>query len=141
MKKTMSSITLLSCILFIITSCVPNQESNLEVVEIKDDSGNLAEKYSRKKSNFFKEGANTKYFPNGKIMEEASYVNDTLEGKRSLFYENGQLQFEEHYTKGQFDGKYTAWYEDGKMELEGLYVAGKMSGDMKTGNSRRRGAT
>ena len=104
--------------------------SDLERVEDTDSYGYL-EMYSRRKSNYAKEGLYTKMDPEDRIVEESFYHNDTLDGPRILYYESGDTQIIENYTKGQFEGIYKAFYENGQLELEGNYEYNSMTGEWK----------
>jgi antitoxin component YwqK of YwqJK toxin-antitoxin module len=112
--------------LFFLIGC-----SDLETTEVKDENGNVIEKYTRRKTDFAKQGMYQAFSPEGTLMEEANYVNDTLDGERRLYHENGKVQIKEQYDQGQFVGAYQTFYENGQMELEGTYTEGAMNGEWK----------
>ncbi len=96
--------------------------SDLEVVSMKDEYDNTVE-YSRKKSDFAKQGLYLRKDTLGRIIEAANYENDTLHGSRIIFYvETGTRQIVEHYSHGNFDGLYQVFHPNGKLEQEGNYV-------------------
>jgi len=114
------------CFLFslvLIFSC----NSKLETIETKDEYG-YAIKYSRKKTDFAKQGLYTKYYPSGGLYEEANYVNDTLHGERKLYYENGNLEIVENYDHGLFTSTFNRYFENGDLQLEGFYENNKATG-------------
>ena len=55
--------------------------SDVETVENRDDQGRM-ERFSRRKKDFAKQGLYQKFYPDGKLSEEAHFVNDSLEGVR-----------------------------------------------------------
>jgi antitoxin component YwqK of YwqJK toxin-antitoxin module len=112
--------------LTVLTAC-----SDLERVEVKDANGVVTERYSRRKSDYAREGKFEKFSASGIKVQEANYANDLLEGQRTIFWDNGKPQYIEHYRGGQFEGVYQAFHENGKMKLEGHYVAGEMTGTWK----------
>lgn len=103
-------------------------KGKLEVVENKDENGNLIELYNRSTEDFSKQGAYIKYAPAGNAIEEAHYINDTLHGKRVLYFDNGKPQIVENYVMGEFVGLYQAYYSNGQLELSGKYANGAMEG-------------
>jgi len=104
--------------------------SNLEIVEKTDAYGNI-ERYSRRLSDYAKEGAYSLISPEGNVLETANYLNDTLHGSRVLYFETGDTQIVERYEYGLFAGPYQTYYEGGSMELEGEYIANSMEGTWK----------
>lgn len=110
----------------LIVSC----KSKLEMVETKDEDGYTI-KYSRKKQDYAKQGKFSKYYPDGKLYEEANYENDTLHGERRIYYKNGKLELLETYDHGDFTSPYVKYYETGKPKLEGSYENNVASGIWK----------
>ncbi len=100
--------------------------NNTEMVESKNDSGNILERYSRKVDNYDRHGIYQRFYANGTIEEEAYYQNDTLEGQRILFYETGDTLIIEHYQKGIFHGDYYSFHSNGAIESKGQYLNGVM---------------
>lgn len=105
--------------------------NDLETIKVKDDSGRLTEKYTRKKTDFAKQGTYISYYESGKKFEEANYKNNVLDGQRTMFYENGKPQIIENYKDGEFEGLYQSFYENGQLQLEGKYVNNAMNGEWK----------
>ena len=104
--------------------------NDLETVKTKDDSGYTIQ-YTRKKTDYAKQGKYKSFYPSGKLYEEAEYHNDTLHGQRRLYFENGQVEVLETYQHGQFVSPYRKFYESGQLKLEGAYVANKAEGVWK----------
>lgn len=104
---------------------------SLDNVSETDPNG-LKIEYSIDKKTRKKEGVFRRYFENGQIMEEATYVHDLLDGERKIFAQNGRLLSVENYRNGQYEGPFKAYADDGKLEQEGQYTANEMSGEWKT---------
>ncbi len=121
-----SLLYLLGSLFFLVTAC----NNGLETVETEDDYGYLI-KYTRRKTDYAKEGLYIKSYENGKKYEEASYQNDLLHGERKLYYENGQVQIVETYVAGEFEGPYKTFYENGQLQLEGQYKNKEATGEWK----------
>ena len=102
-------------------------DSSLEYVTYTDDLG-VTEHYYRSTRNNAKQGIYKKVDKQGKLIEEANFVNDTLHGLRIIYYEKGDTQIVENYQSGYFDGPYKAYYEGGQLELLGYYVNNTMKG-------------
>ncbi len=111
-------------VLFTLLSC----KDKLETVENRDDNGNLIEVFTRRVSDYAKEGLYIRYDSEGRKMEESHYQNDTLQGERLLYYPNEKLQYLETYANGVHHGSYKAYYDTGELQLEGQYQAGMMTG-------------
>ena len=99
----------------------------IETVETKDEQGRT-ERFERRKKDFAKNGLYQKLQPDGKLIQEAHYVNDTLEGEFKYFRPTGQLESLEHYTHGVLNGKYESYYENGQLQVEQTYVNGALQG-------------
>lgn len=74
------------------------------------------------------EGRYQKFNQEGKRVEEAYYMRDTLNGPRVLYYPQGDTLSVEMYRMGRFEGAYRAYYENGQLQLSGMYVNNEMSG-------------
>lgn len=105
-------------------------EIPVEKVEVADDYGNQ-EIYTRRKANYAKEGLYTRKSPVGNVIEEAFYLNDTLDGRRVLYYEQGDTQQVEHYQSGLYVGPYREYYPSGQLRQEGQYENNQMAGSWK----------
>jgi len=103
------------------------KQNPLETVENRDAEGRL-ERWQRRKTDFAKEGLYQRFAANGILLEEANYVNDTLEGERKYFYPNGTVESIERYRRGQYHGKYQKFYENGQLQIEQEFVNGTMQG-------------
>ncbi len=103
------------------------KDSHLETVENRDSDGRL-ERYQRRKTDFAKEGLYQRFSPEGTLLEEAHYLNDSLNGERKYFFPNGTVESIEHYQKGEYHGKYQKFYESGQLKIEQEFVDGAMQG-------------
>ncbi len=105
-------------------------DANIETVESTSEDG-YTERFSRRKSDYARQGAYYKLNPSGQIVEIANFSNDTLSGQRVLFYETGDTLQVEQYQEGAFEGAYRSFYPGGKIQLEGIYVGNTMDGIWK----------
>ena len=48
--------------------------------------------------------------------EQREYVDGKLHGKRTKWYSNGKIKEEGSYLRGQEDGRWTYYLEDGQIE-------------------------
>jgi antitoxin component YwqK of YwqJK toxin-antitoxin module len=60
-----------------------------------------------------REGPLRKYFPEGSIMTEGTYVNDSLDGKFTLYWSDGKIQVSGAYDNGIQSGEWTYFDEEG----------------------------
>lgn len=108
-----------------------DEAANIEMVEREDNYGNL-ERYSRRKSDYARQGIFSKFDKEGHLLEQAQYENDTLHGIRVLFFEEtGDTNVVENYNRGRFHGPYRVYYPSGKIELTADYVNNVMEGEVK----------
>ncbi len=110
-----------------IFACSPKTK----MVEVKDDAGNVIERYMTDVEKEVKEGKSEIFSSTGQLLETAFYKNGQLHGQRVLFHENGTTQAIEQYENGQFAATFKAFYDNEQLELEGKYVSGKMDGEWK----------
>jgi antitoxin component YwqK of YwqJK toxin-antitoxin module len=108
-------------LLFSISAC------NTETIDTQNEYGQRV-RYERRKDDFAKHGRFVRYHDNGKLAEEATYANDTLEGERRLFYPGGQLESVEIYTKGVLNGPFRRYHENGALYIEQEFRNGVMEG-------------
>jgi antitoxin component YwqK of YwqJK toxin-antitoxin module len=101
--------------------------SDVETVESKDDLGRVI-RYERRKKDFAKQGLYQKFFPDGKLAEEAHFIADSMDGEHKYFYPGGGLESVEHYRKGAYHGKYQKYYENGTVQLEQNFENGALQG-------------
>ena len=99
--------------------------SRTQIVEIKDDAGNLTESYEVDRKTEKKNGVYQRY-NNQTLVEQADYVNDTLHGMRTLFFDDGTKEIEESYVSGKYHGIFKTYHHDGSLKLEGMYENGTM---------------
>ncbi len=103
--------------------------SSERFVEVKDDSGNLVERYQVDKEGV-KNGV-YEYYNAGTLVSKANYSEGIQSGKRVIFYENGKPEIEENYVKGQLDGEYKVFYETGELKLIMLYSNNTIQGQVR----------
>lgn len=103
------------------------KENQLESVENRNPEGQI-ERYQRRKNNLAKEGLYQRFAPGGQLLEEAHYINDTLEGERRYFFPDGKVESIEHFSRGKFHGKYQKFYKSGQLYIEQEFVEGAMQG-------------
>jgi len=125
MRNILFSLSANLCLLVLFQiSC---KENPVETVENRDANGQL-ERYQRRKKDYAKEGLYQRFSPDGKLLEEAQYANDTLDGERKYFFPTGKVESIEHYRHGQYHGKYQKFYENGQLYVEQEFVDGSMQG-------------
>lgn len=97
---------------------------------MKDEYG-YTERFTRRKSDFARQGVLRRYDPEGKLVEEVNYESDTLQGLRILYYSEGDTQTVETYDRGLFEGPWRTYYENGVLKQEGLYAGNQMTGEWR----------
>ncbi|MFC2087499.1 toxin-antitoxin system YwqK family antitoxin [Bacteroidota bacterium] len=78
-----------------------------------------------------KDGKTYRYYENGKILEEKTYNNDTLDGVWRKYFENGQVMTEVMYNQGKLNGPFNAYFLNGRLEITGFYKKGVRDGTWK----------
>lgn len=117
-------------LLFTLAACQSGPE--VEDVETTDDYG-YTERYQRRVENSAREGKYRRYDPQGQLIEEVDYVNDTIHGLRVLYYPATQdTHIVESYAGGQFEGDYRLYYDDGTPHQAGQYAGNEMTGEWKS---------
>jgi antitoxin component YwqK of YwqJK toxin-antitoxin module len=116
---------LLNLLLLLFIAC-----SSHQVVQVKDDQGNIIEEYEIIRNSGKKQGGYSK-FAGDRIIETATYVNDTLDGKRTIFDRDGNKEIEETYVMGTYEGPYLTFYPNGQVKIDGSYQEGTMQGIWK----------
>lgn len=119
-------LTLLACFLFIFSSC----GKRVDVIEVKDENGNIKEKYYLDKDSL-KFGTYTSYDEKGNIFEESHFKNGVLNGERIIFFPSGEKEIVENYENGIFNGPYSTFYNNGQLNLVANYIEGDMEGLVK----------
>ncbi len=74
-------------------------------------------------------------YKNGRMTEEANYLNGRLNGQLRRWDFNGNLGLEENYSSGQLNGEST-YFENGIVLRKGTYLNGAKNG-MFTENNRK----
>ncbi len=113
-------------VLFVLVGC----SKPIEVIQEHDDNDNLIE-YQRRKSDFAKHGWYKRYYPDGKLNEEAQYVDNKMTGERKMYAQDGSVMVRENHVDGKFEGLYQSYYPSGEVEQEGNYRNNAMSGEWK----------
>jgi antitoxin component YwqK of YwqJK toxin-antitoxin module len=104
------------------------KQSDIEVIEVKDNNQQVIEQYQQSKKDKTKVGFYKKFGANKTLIEEATYVNNQLDGKQNFYYPNGKLEITQTYLHGKLNGKYQKFYENGKISIEQDYINGVMEG-------------
>ena len=120
---------ILFCAVLIFAAC--GNAGNTEIIEVKNDAGVVVEKYTRDKTDYAKEGLYQAFDSQGKLIEEANYVNDTLHGQRTVYFSNGKPEAVENYEKGLFEGEWNGYTKEGGLDMQGNYVNNEMVGVWK----------
>jgi len=71
-------------------------------------------------------GFDKKYFDNGKVEFEATFVNGKANGPYKAYYSTGELQEEGQYQNGVLDGEGKVYYKNGKIEVDFKYDNGRL---------------
>lgn len=77
-------------------------------------------------------GLKTTYFPNGKIAEEANYLEGDLEGEALYYSHTGVLLKKLNYKQNKLVGPATYYDTNGKPKMVGQYKNDKKDGVWKT---------
>lgn len=125
MQITKTCVSMACCWMFLFLNAC--QENAIETVETRTPEGQT-ERFQRRKKDFAKEGLYQRLSPQGQLLEEARYTNDSLEGERKYFFPNGAVESVESYRRGQYHGPYRKYYENGQLYLEQEFVNGAMQG-------------
>ncbi len=113
--------------LLVMTVALLSCTAKIDSKEVRNEKGQLEEKYDVERNSGKKMGSYSRY-RDGKLIETATYLSDTLDGVRILYYSNGNKEIQESYTMGVFHGPYVSYYEGGQLKLEGQYHDGTMEG-------------
>lgn len=100
---------------------------DFEIIKVKDDNGNIIEKYAINKESKKKNGTYYRYFKNNQIDEIANYTDGLLDGQRVIFYKSGDTMTVEMYQADKFEGIYRTYHKNGQLESEGKYYNNVMS--------------
>ena len=80
-------------------------------------------------------GLNKRWYANGQLGLEYTYLNKKLHGEHKRWYDNGYLNKQCHYLNGVLDGKYQKWDKNGILRKECFYVDNKQHGLCREWNS------
>lgn len=67
-----------------------------------------------------------RWYKNGDVIHEGSYVNDKKEGEWYYYYEKDKLKEIAHYKNGLLNGQNTGWYFNGKTKFVDTYQDGNL---------------
>ena len=76
------------------------------------------------------QGRLTRWFENGQIYSDGSFVNGQRDGEFKWFYLSGAKKEASYWNKGKQSAKTTQWYENGKKYAEASYKEGLLSGKL-----------
>jgi len=71
-------------------------------------------------------GFDKRYFDNGKLEFQATFVNGKADGPYRAYYSTGELQEKGQYKNGILDGRGKVYYKNGKTEVEFKYIKGRL---------------
>jgi antitoxin component YwqK of YwqJK toxin-antitoxin module len=69
-------------------------------------------------------GKATWYYEDGKLKEEATYINDKLSGMLNYYYEDGALQEATKFWNDKRVDTGKTYYENGKIKIFSFYTHG-----------------
>ena len=75
-----------------------------------------------------REGNAFKYFNDGAIKYQATYINNKLHGVKLNYFKNGNLFSESNYVNGKRDGLQKIWYVSGQLAKKKNLSEGKEEG-------------
>ena len=110
-------------LIFLLTSC-----SDLEKIEVKEGDV-VVESFTQKKSDGLKHGNYFSYFPSGEKNEETQYENGKINGTQIFYHKNGKIAEQANYINGEYSGGYKKYFESGAVEQEGDYSNNAMNGE------------
>jgi len=116
---------LLSLLVLCLFSC-----NSTELIEVRDDNGDLLETYNQTKEGVL-HGIKTTYI-DGKKYSEENFVDGVMNGLRTSYFANGQIEITENYTNDILEGSVKTYYEDGTLSQEALYEKGTLTGIVKS---------
>ena len=127
--------------LFLILFFLPLSSCNrLQVVDNKNEAGQLVERFTIDPKTKLKEGLHETFFADtGGKCEESNYKAGILRGEQIFYFDNGQVKERRNFDEnGSFTGIFKSYYENGHLNSEGQYENGSMDGKwkffFKTGN-------
>jgi antitoxin component YwqK of YwqJK toxin-antitoxin module len=107
--------------------------NNVNIVENKNEAGQLVERYAVDPKTKLKEGLHNTFFAeNGGKCEESNYKAGVLRGEQIFYYENGQVKERRNFDEnGSFTGIFKSYFDNGHLKSEGQYDNGAMDGKWK----------
>ncbi len=88
--------------------------------------------YQIHKETGFKQGPYTIRDGAGVLLEEANYLQDTLDGERKIYTTAGVLESIETYKDGTFEGSYQLFYPNKQLKFAAEYQNGVLAGEAKS---------
>ena len=77
------------------------------------------------------DGEYKRWYENGQLCEQCTYLNGKINGECKSWYDYGQLGKQCTYVNGEKNGEYKSWYYNGQLWEECTYVNGKFDGEYK----------
>jgi len=74
------------------------------------------------------DGLYTKWYENGRKIEEGTYKDGKEDGLWTIWHEDGQKMVEIPYKDGDWEGVFRKWYDNGHLSEEGNYKNFKKDG-------------
>jgi antitoxin component YwqK of YwqJK toxin-antitoxin module len=127
-EKSMSRIWFLAFAVLPLSNC-----GNVNVVENKNEAGQLVERFAIDPKTKLKEGLHETFFTeNGGKCEQSNYKSGILRGEQIFYFENGQVRERRNFDEnGSFTGVFKSYYDNGHLKSEGQYDNGAMDGKWK----------
>ncbi len=70
----------------------------------------------------------TEFYPNGRINNVGTFIDEKLTGLYKKFFENGQKYIEIEYDQGIENGFFKEYYSNGVLKSDGEYINGRING-------------
>jgi antitoxin component YwqK of YwqJK toxin-antitoxin module len=103
----------------------PLKDSVWKYYSYYDKTLKLEENYK----NGIKAGKSLKYYSNGKVAEDLSWINNMKEGPWNQYFENGSPKIKAIYINDRREGNFETFYSSGKTEMRGKFENNLMQGE------------
>jgi predicted esterase len=147
MKRTASSLTVLSCLgqaqaqetdTYVLHQAVSNRETIVYTRVIRFDD----EKHLFHVRDFYENGRlqmdafHSSFDKRVKEGYQCNYRSNTKEGPYTEWHRDGRIRFTGHFSRGLLNGESTAWYETGQKEAEENRLDGQLHGRVRYWSER-----